>query len=459
MSAVSIRGDWVGQVIDGRYTLLEWLGGSGTSGTFLTELDGLGSRKAAIKILPSSPQAEDRFAGWKAAASLSHAHLAQIIHYGRAEVEAGTVIYIVTEVAEELLSQIIPERALSTDESRQMLGPVLDALGYLHEAGYVHGHIKPSNVLVVENDIKLSTDALIPTGKHAPELLTNNIHIAPEVATSPISPHADIWSLGITLVEALTQELPIWDAATDTEPVLPASMPEPFAQIARQCLQPDPSRRASLSQIRALLESRPKPTPTNPSQTPLHSRDGEHRLAEKPLPSRMPFLPLIVGFVLLVAIIVGLRMHSRKTDSASSQTGSTRQAPPAEPDLRAEEPQAKPVPPVSPSPAVIAPVAPATSSSNDDVVSRDVPEVPQSASNTIHGTVGVVVRVNVDSSGNVTNAEYATHGPSAYFARIALESARRWKFQPSQQNGGTWLLHYRFRRDGVEVMPNQAHAQ
>jgi TonB family protein len=73
--------------------------------------------------------------------------------------------------------------------------------------------------------------------------------------------------------------------------------------------------------------------------------------------------------------------------------------------------------------------------------------------------VGVVVRVNVDASGNVTNAEYATHGPSAYFARIALESARKWKFQPSQQNGGTWLLHYRFRRDGVEVTPNQAHAQ
>ena len=49
MNAVSIRGDWVGQVIDGRYPLLEWLGGSGTSGTFLTESDGLGSRKAATR--------------------------------------------------------------------------------------------------------------------------------------------------------------------------------------------------------------------------------------------------------------------------------------------------------------------------------------------------------------------------------------------------------------------------
>src|SRR3569623_1141114 len=77
MNAVSVRGDWVGQVIDGRYPLLEWLGGSGTSGTFLTELDGLGSRRAAVKLIPSSPQSEDRLAGWVDAAKLSHPHLAE----------------------------------------------------------------------------------------------------------------------------------------------------------------------------------------------------------------------------------------------------------------------------------------------------------------------------------------------------------------------------------------------
>jgi TonB family protein len=93
------------------------------------------------------------------------------------------------------------------------------------------------------------------------------------------------------------------------------------------------------------------------------------------------------------------------------------------------------------------------------VVNRDVPDVSRSASNTIHGTLRVVVRVSVDSSGAVTNAEYATHGPSAYFARIALESARKWRFKAPQQNGRTWLLHYRFRRDGVEVTPNPAGAQ
>jgi TonB family protein len=173
----------------------------------------------------------------------------------------------------------------------------------------------------------------------------------------------------------------------------------------------------------------------------------------------MPFLPLIIGFVLLVAIIVGMRMHSRKTNTAPLQTESTRQAAPSEPDSKAEQSPAKPTPPVTPAPAAVRPPPTTTTSSTGDVVNRDVPDVPQRASNTIHGTVGVVVRVNVDSSGSVTSAEYATHGPSAYFARIALESARKWKFKPPQQTGRTWLLHYRFRRDGVEVSPNPAGAQ
>lgn len=457
MNAVAIRGDWVGQVIDGRYPLLEWLGGSGTSGTYLTELDGLGSRKAAIKLFPSSPSAEDRFAGWAAAAQLSHPHLAHIHHFGRAEVDSCPVVYLVTDLAEELLSQIVPERCLSPDEARQMLAPVLDVLGYLHNEGYVHGHLKPSNILVVENEIKLSCDGLIVAGKTAPELITNDIFVAPEVASGPISQRADIWSLGITLVEALTQELPIWDVAGDAEPILPASVPEPFAEIARKCLQPDPSHRCSLGEIRALLEGKPKfvsARQTAPTQPPPQLREP---IAEKPLPSRMPYLPLIIGVVLLVAIIVGLRMHSRNTKAVPPQTQAANQPAPAEPDSNAESVQPESATPTAHSkPDAASPTPPAIGSGSGEVLNRDIPDVSPRASNTIHGTVSVVVRVNVGSDGLVTSADYATRGPSAYFARIAMDSARNWKFKPAQESGraaNSWLLHYKFRRDGTDVVP------
>jgi TonB family protein len=455
MNAVAVRGDWVGQVIDGRYPLLEWLGGSGTSGTFLTELDGLGSHKAAIKLLPSSPQSEDRLSGWAAAAKLSHPHLAHIDHFGRAEVNGNSCVYIVCDLAEELLSQIIPERPLTADEAHQMLTPILSALDYLHNNGLAHGHLKPSNILVVENDIRLSSDSLVPLGRPVPDLLTSDIHIAPEITADPVSPRADIWSLGITVVEALTQQLPIWDAASDNEPVLPATIPAPFAEIARRCLQADPERRCTLAEIRAILEGPINRSAPKPAAPPLRAPD-QHRLADKPLPARMPFLPLVIGLVLLLAIIIGLRMHSRRTVT-TPPTETTSQASAAEPESKAAAPQPPPSTPAQASAPNPAPSSNASSAS--DVLNRDIPEVSERASNTIHGTVSVVVRVSVDPTGAVTNVEYTTHGPSAYFARIALESARNWKFRPPQQDGRTlpssWVLHYRFRRTGVDVTPDQ----
>jgi len=53
-----------------------------------------------------------------------------------------------------------------------------------------------------------------------------------------------------------------------------------------------------------------------------------------------------------------------------------------------------------------------------------MPEVLQSAINTIRGTVKVRVKVNVDQSGTVEDAELESRGPSKYFARAALEAAQ-----------------------------------
>ena len=95
------------------------------------------------------------------------------------------------------------------------------------------------------------------------------------------------------------------------------------------------------------------------------------------------------------------------------------------------------------------------------MVNRVLPDVPQNARKTIHGKVRVVVRVSVDSGGSVTSSDLSVHGPSAYFARLALESARDWKFKAPQQSGNTvpssWLLHYEFDRDGVDVRPEETN--
>lgn len=452
MNAVSIRGDWVGRTIDGRFPLLEWLGGSDSSGIFLTEIGGSdhphsdrepwpeAPEKAAIRLIPASPRAEDRLAIWSAAASLSHPHLARIFHSGRAEIDEIPVVYVVTELAEEVLSQILPERPLTQNETREMLPPILDALSYLYGKGYVHGHLKPSNVLVIENEVKLSSDGLLVAGKPNPEVPSTDLYNAPELSHGPVARTVDIWSLGVTLVEALSQEVPIWDAANEAEPEVPASLPDPFSEIVRECLHPDPARRCSLNDIRSMLDGKWQSAPA----PLLHAPQDTHRLIDQSARRRIPLVPLIVGLILLVAIIVGLQMHSRKTNTEPPTTEATQQAPPAEPGPHPES----------------APPSTQNGNAPGKVINRDIPDVPHAASNTIHGTVSVTVRVSVDSTGKVSNAELATHGPSAYFARIALNSARNWKFEAAKRNGNavgsTWLLRYSFRRDGTEVAPTEA---
>ncbi len=102
---------------------------------------------------------------------------------------------------------------------------------------------------------------------------------------------------------------------------------------------------------------------------------------------------------------------------------------------------------------------PAVSPSHGEVIHQAAPEVLQSARNSIRGTVKVSVKVNVDRSGNVEDAELESRGPSKYFARAALAAAQDWKFKPPKVGGrgvlSTWTLQFEFTRDATTVVPTQ----
>jgi TonB family protein len=66
--------------------------------------------------------------------------------------------------------------------------------------------------------------------------------------------------------------------------------------------------------------------------------------------------------------------------------------------------------------------------------------------------VAVDVRVEVDPSGNVTDATFESQGPSEYFAGIALKAARSWKFAPADAPR-VWILRFHFTRNGTKVAP------
>jgi TonB family protein len=433
MTTAAIRSDWVGRIIDGRITLLQWLGGSEWSGVYLTELQGDRSQKAAIKLIPADAgDAEAYIAGWAATTTLSHPHLMRLFHTGRCQIDSAGLLYVVTEYAEEVLSEIIPERPLTPREANEMLAPVLDALFYLHEKGFVHGHLKLSNIMVVDNQVKVSGDSLEfkgELGKHFPAL---RVYDAPEVAIERISPTADVWSLGVTLVEALTQHPPVWDRSTNREPAVPESIPQPFADIAQGCLRFDPARRCTLSDVKARLEpARSLPNPT--------------RKTGRTVPAKLRVTALIAAVLVLLAVIAALQLRSRQT-RPSLPTGKQRPVP-----TTAVLPPQSPVPGTQTSKSLAMKGA---------VAERVLPDVPRRASMTIQGKVEVRIRVTVDPSGDVSNAAFDSPGVSKYFANLALQAARNWRFKPAQVDdqavSSVWILRFQFRQTGTEVTPVEA---
>jgi len=423
---------WEGQVVDGKFPLQQWSGSSALSAVFLTEM---GSERAAIKLIAADTlDANVQLVRWQQASQLTHPHLQRLFTQGRCEIEGARLLYVVKEYAEENLSEILCQRALTITETRELLQPVLDALAYLHGEGLVHGRIQPSNILAQGNQVKLSVDRVLGSGDVGDRTLLRGGYDAPELKTEPLSPAADVWSLGVTLVEVLTQRKLASDQSVSRELHVPEAVPEPFRSIARDCLQSDPKQRYTIAEIQARL--RTAPPVTAPPLAPAESK-----------PSLARLLIPVTAILLLAAVFVGPKLLSHHSESSAEHT------------VKTERPSAAPPPVILPSAARRANSAANTAGSGGEVAHQVVPAVPQSARNTIQGKVKVGVRVQVDPSGKVTSATLASPGPSKYFAKLALKAAQQWQFIPPQAGGqpapSAWLLRFQFGRSGTEVFPTQ----
>jgi TonB family protein len=249
--------DWEGQVVDGIFPLKKYVGGSDHSAVFLTEYaEGEGGR-AALKLLPAERATADlQLTNWRFTAQLAHPNLLRLFRAGRCRIEGNDLLYVVMEFADEDLADILPGRALTPEEARDMLDPVLDALEYLHGKGLVHGDLKPSNILAAADQLKLSSDMISRAGETQGGFRKTSVYDAPEAVTGMKAPESDVWALGTTLIEVLTQKVPDWQPGPNREPVVPTSVPEPFWDIARRCLRLEPQRRVTVADIAERLNSK-----------------------------------------------------------------------------------------------------------------------------------------------------------------------------------------------------------
>src|ERR1700733_7274966 len=263
---------WEGRTLSGRFPLRQFLGASEQGAVFLTEREGGG--KAAVKIISASPaDADRRLAQWELAAVLKHPHLIQLYDMGRAKVEGAEVLFVVMEYADEDLSQILPQRALTPSEAKEMLAPVVDVLGYLHGNGFVHGHLKPSNILAAGDQVKISSDRVGKIGERFADAGVPDVYDPPEKARGKNSAAADVWSLGVTLTEVLTRHVPQVNGKDQGELKSPEGLPSPFLDIARNCLWRAPDQRWSVGEIASRLggvssQSVQKPAPAQAVAAP-----------------------------------------------------------------------------------------------------------------------------------------------------------------------------------------------
>jgi outer membrane biosynthesis protein TonB len=103
---------------------------------------------------------------------------------------------------------------------------------------------------------------------------------------------------------------------------------------------------------------------------------------------------------------------------------------------------------------------PAASSAPNDGIHQVLPDVPQKARDTIHGTVRVSVKVSVDPVGSVVEAALDNAGPSPYFANLALHAAQKWTFGAADASGANgnreWILHFAFKQADTQARAEQA---
>jgi serine/threonine protein kinase len=241
-----------GQRISEAFPLHQYLGGDGNHAVFLTEYGESETQKAAIKIvLGDADRTDPQLHRWSLVANLSHPHLIRILTMGRSHLSDEPLIYLVMEYANENLSQVIPTRPLTAEEARELLKPVVSALAYVHAQGFWHGHVKPANILAVDGRLEISSDNLCRIGD-IDGSKTPDAYTPPEI--EGLSPAGDVWSLGMTLVEALTQRLPSRRLTGQFDPVVPETLLDPFLEIGRRCLRSDPTSRWTVTDIAARLE-------------------------------------------------------------------------------------------------------------------------------------------------------------------------------------------------------------
>jgi eukaryotic-like serine/threonine-protein kinase len=185
----------------------------------------------------------------------------------------------------DLLRTVTPPQPVP--DAARLICEICEALAHMHALGWVHGDLKPSNVLLMEDrtvrlaDFGLARE-LEGTHAYAPRLGSSD-YLPPEWWTERIGPQGiatrttvDIWALGVTVHQLLTGGMLPFPGATarargaaaqayaggQAQLRLADELPPAWRPIVADCLAPDHERRMAhsaaslLERVQALAEGR-----------------------------------------------------------------------------------------------------------------------------------------------------------------------------------------------------------
>jgi serine/threonine protein kinase len=226
----------------GRYRLIELLGRGGMGEVWRALDTEANNRIVAIKLLPAHLVGDSSFVRRfrreaEAAAQLNNPHIIPIHNYG----EIDGKLYVDMRLVEGRdLQHVLAEGPLEPARAVRIIEQVARALQAAHKVGLIHRDVKPSNILVDDDDFAYLIDFGIARGADQTGLTgTGNMigslhYMAPErLRAEEADARADIYALACVLYECLTGSRPFRGDSFESQVAAHLTEPPPHPSSNR----------------------------------------------------------------------------------------------------------------------------------------------------------------------------------------------------------------------------------
>ena len=260
--------DRIGERV-GAYVIVRQLGRGGMGAVYLGKrADGQFEKQVAIKILKRGTDTDEvlrRFAVERQIlAQLDHPSITRLLDAGTTQ---GGLPYFIMDYVEGVpITELAHKQNLSLGDRLHLFLKVCFAVEFAHRNGVIHRDIKPTNILVKSNgEPKLLDFGIAKMLGSSDDDVTRPVerritptYAAPELSRSePVTPAADVYSLGLVLLELITEENVPGEprAKTILQTKLHDSVEPALAAIIRRATQTEPGKRyASAPELRKALD-------------------------------------------------------------------------------------------------------------------------------------------------------------------------------------------------------------